>query len=227
MDEKPDVVIFSPSIMALDSVLSKFPTSRYVHFLPIFALLVSMVIDLTIYLASCFGVLLPSAFVSRSLSKVLVVDVLSVKMFPQELLLRHLPSDADILCTHPMFGPESGRDSWKELPFVYDRIRIDSSREERCQAFLDIWALEGCKMILMTCSQHDAYAASTQFLTHTTGTQTDVHSHVHAVDSCCTRLLCSEYLISLSYITLYIFFLTAMYHTAILCYRSNAERARS
>lgn len=127
-------------------------------------------------------------FLFRSLSQVLVVDVLSVKMFPQELLLGHLPSDADILCTHPMFGPESGRDSWKGLPFVYDCIRIDPTKEQRCNAFLDIWAVEGCNMILMTCSQHDTYAASTQFLTHTTGTQAAFRYHVHAVFFCVVHL---------------------------------------
>lgn len=111
----------------------------------------------------------------RSLSEVLVADVLSVKLFPQELLLRHLPLDADILCTHPMFGPESGRDSWQGLPFVYDRVRIDPMREQQCKLFLDIWVNEGCKMTPMTCSRHDTYAASTQFLTHTTGKQIAAH----------------------------------------------------
>lgn len=131
MDKDPQVVIFSTSIMSLDSVLAKFPTAR--------------------------------------LSGVLVVDVLSVKLYAQELLMRHLPSDADIVCTHPMFGPESGRDSWKDLPFVYDRVRVSPRREQLCERFLTIWEYEGCKMVPMSCSQHDAYAASTQFITHTTG----------------------------------------------------------
>lgn len=131
MDEEPEVVIFSTSIMSLDSVLAKFPTSR--------------------------------------LSDCLVVDVLSVKMYPQELLLRHLPSNADILCTHPMFGPESGKDTWYNLPFVYDRVRINPLRMNVCDQFLQIWNTEGCKMVPMSCSQHDSYAASTQFITHTTG----------------------------------------------------------
>lgn len=29
---------------------------------------------------------------------------------------------ADLLCTHPMFGPESGRHGWRDLPFVYEKV---------------------------------------------------------------------------------------------------------
>lgn len=38
----------------------------------------------------------------------LIVDVLSVKNHPKQAMLETLPADCDILCTHPMFGPESG-----------------------------------------------------------------------------------------------------------------------
>ena len=38
----------------------------------------------------------------------LVVDVASVKMRPAEILERLLPAHADIVCTHPLFGPQSG-----------------------------------------------------------------------------------------------------------------------
>ena len=42
----------------------------------------------------------------------LVVDVLSVKEHARREMLRILPSNCDILCTHPMFGPESGKHGW-------------------------------------------------------------------------------------------------------------------
>ena len=48
----------------------------------------------------------------------LFVDVLSVKEFPRSLFLQYLPSYFDVLCTHPMFGPESGNNGWNSLPFV-------------------------------------------------------------------------------------------------------------
>ncbi|XP_059637868.1 arogenate dehydrogenase 2, chloroplastic [Cornus florida] len=101
----------------------------------------------------------------------LFVDVLSVKEFPRSLFMQILPVDFDILCTHPMFGPESGKDGWTGLPFVYDRVRVgdEESRVSRCDRFLEIFAKEGCRMVEMLCAEHDRHAAGSQFITHTMG----------------------------------------------------------
>ncbi|KAL8488433.1 hypothetical protein ACS0TY_024635 [Phlomoides rotata] len=101
----------------------------------------------------------------------LFVDVLSVKEFPKNIFLQLLPTHFDILCTHPMFGPESGKHSWQNLPFVFDKVRIGSedSRVERVENFLNIFNKEGCRMVEMTCEEHDKYAAGSQFITHTMG----------------------------------------------------------
>lgn len=101
------------------------------------------------------------------LSNSLVVDVLSVKAHPKSVMLRHVPESSDILCTHPMFGPESGKYGWQALPFLFDKIRIKDA--SRCERFLKIWEAERCKMIEMTCEQHDEFAANSQFITHLTG----------------------------------------------------------
>ncbi|XP_058183917.1 arogenate dehydrogenase 1, chloroplastic-like [Rhododendron vialii] len=95
----------------------------------------------------------------------LFVDVLSVKEYPKQVLLQVLPPELDLLCTHPMFGPDSGRDGWKDLTFVYDRVRIRD--EVVCSSFLQIFGSEGCKMLEMSCEEHDKLAARSQFLTHT------------------------------------------------------------
>ncbi|XP_061351685.1 arogenate dehydrogenase 1, chloroplastic-like isoform X2 [Gastrolobium bilobum] len=97
----------------------------------------------------------------------LFVDVLSVKEHPRDLLLRVLPEESDILCTHPMFGPDSGKDGWKDLTFVYDKVRIRD--EAICFNFLNIFASEGCRMLQMSCEEHDKVAAKSQFITHTIG----------------------------------------------------------
>ena len=101
----------------------------------------------------------------------LFVDVLSVKEFPRSLFLQYLPPDFDVLCTHPMFGPESGKNGWNGLPFVYDKVRVanDESRVSRCDQFLNIFAREGCQMVEMSCAEHDWHAAGSQFITHTMG----------------------------------------------------------
>lgn len=97
----------------------------------------------------------------------LFVDVLSVKEHPRDVLLQVLPEDSDLLCTHPMFGPDSGRDGWKDLAFMYDRVRIRD--EALCSSFLQIFSSEGCRMLEMTCEEHDKQAARSQFITHTIG----------------------------------------------------------
>ncbi|KAM7506722.1 hypothetical protein LguiA_017175 [Lonicera macranthoides] len=97
----------------------------------------------------------------------LFADVLSVKEHPRDILLKAVPEESDVLCTHPMFGPESGKDGWKDLTFVYDRVRIRD--ETISSAFLHIFQSEGCKMLEMSCEEHDKLAARSQFLTHTIG----------------------------------------------------------
>ena len=146
----------------------------------------------------------------------LVVDVLSVKEHPRQILLDMLPSECDILCTHPMFGPDSGKNGWHGLTFVYERTRIDNvlldpSHEtsfhhftdmgdsdseadgsfvelgsgavhdvhenseahvegmDRMERFLSIWEEEGCRMVPLSCADHDEYAANSQFITHLMG----------------------------------------------------------
>ncbi|CAN6443797.1 unnamed protein product [Victoria cruziana] len=97
-------------------------------------------------------------------------DVLSVKQFPRNLLLEVLPEEFGILCTHPMFGPESGKNGWRGLPFVYDKVRIaEGVQDRKCNQFLSVFEQEGCRMVEMTCEEHDRHAAGSQFITHTIG----------------------------------------------------------
>ncbi|KAE9596215.1 hypothetical protein Lal_00048685 [Lupinus albus] len=100
-------------------------------------------------------------------STTLFVDVLSVKEHPRHLLLTLLPEELDILCTHPMFGPDSGKDGWKNLTFMFDKVRIRDVAI--CSTFLHIFETEGCKMLHMSCEEHDRLAAKSQFITHTIG----------------------------------------------------------
>ncbi|CAJ1378501.1 unnamed protein product [Effrenium voratum] len=99
--------------------------------------------------------------------RMLIVDVLSVKVHAKTTLLSLLPDTCDILCTHPMFGPQSGKHGWAGLPFVFERVRLTNAR--RCEEFLKWWERQGCRMVDMTCELHDETAAGSQFVTHFTG----------------------------------------------------------
>lgn len=76
----------------------------------------------------------------------LFVDVLSVKVFPKRLLLDRLPPSMDILCTHPMFGPDSGKGAWTGLNFQYEKVRLGAGKErsKRMDAFLEVRAVLPC-----------------------------------------------------------------------------------
>eukprot|EP00741_Cyanophora_paradoxa_P000652 tig00000430_g628.t1 len=106
-------------------------------------------------------------------TRVLFVDVLSVKVFPKQFLSKELPAERfDLLCCHPMFGPQSGKDSWRGLPMVYENVRVEGSPYSA--AFLKIFEDEGCSMVEMSCEEHDRQAASSQFITHTVGRMLEV-----------------------------------------------------
>ncbi|RLN48875.1 hypothetical protein BBJ29_009135 [Phytophthora kernoviae] len=104
------------------------------------------------------------------LENLVIVDVLSVKTHPKQIMLKDLPESSSILCTHPMFGPESGKYSWRGLPMMFEKVRVVSGEHNHVMDnFLRIFETELCRMLEMTCESHDEYAASSQFLTHLTG----------------------------------------------------------
>lgn len=54
---------------------------------------------------------------------------------------------------------------------MFDKVRIgdEDCRVSRVERFLDIFGKEGCRMVEMSCAEHDKHAAGTQFITHTMG----------------------------------------------------------
>ncbi|KAG1371509.1 putative Arogenate dehydrogenase 2, chloroplastic [Cocos nucifera] len=66
-----------------------------------------------------------------------------------------------------MFGPESGKEGWNGLPLVYEKVRIRD--HALCDNYLGIFQAEGCRMVEMSCQEHDEMAAKSQFLAHTFG----------------------------------------------------------
>ncbi|MCP4561216.1 MAG: prephenate dehydrogenase [Bosea sp.] len=92
----------------------------------------------------------------------IVVDVGSVKIDPAMTMLAELPDDVEIVGTHPLFGPQSGRDGIAGLKIAICPIRGRSAW--RIAAILR--RVLRLKVIMTTPEAHDREAALVQGLTH-------------------------------------------------------------
>lgn len=93
----------------------------------------------------------------------LVADVGSVKMKPSGIMARGLPPTVQIVGTHPLFGPQSGRDGIAGLNIAVCAVRGDPAAR-RVAAFCR--AALGLKVFLVSPEDHDREAATVQGLTH-------------------------------------------------------------
>jgi prephenate dehydrogenase len=66
----------------------------------------------------------------------LVLDVSSVKSRPVELMQQYLPDSCSILATHPLFGPQSGKDGIDGLNIVLWPVRIGDGMYAKVKSFL-------------------------------------------------------------------------------------------
>jgi prephenate dehydrogenase len=96
----------------------------------------------------------------------LVMDTCSVKVYPAQVMLEVLPESVDIIATHPMFGPDSGRDSINGLPLVFSPVRC---ADTRVQQWISVFNELHLKILQMDCDQHDREAAYSQGVTHFVG----------------------------------------------------------
>ncbi|MFO8065575.1 MAG: prephenate dehydrogenase/arogenate dehydrogenase family protein, partial [Spirochaetia bacterium] len=108
-----------------------------------------------------------------------VVDTCSVKLYPVDVMRRHLPEEVGILATHPMFGPDSAKNGIEGLPLIYWPERSVARDEHGAQGGgeepggVDWWpewfASVGLRTIRMSPDEHDHEAAYTQGITHFIG----------------------------------------------------------
>ena len=97
---------------------------------------------------------------------VTVMDTCSVKGFPARLMAEILPPHANILGTHPMFGPDSGRESIAGMPMVLCPVRMAAASLAGWQRF---FSKMGLHVVVMEVEEHDREAAFTQGITHYVG----------------------------------------------------------
>jgi prephenate dehydrogenase len=96
----------------------------------------------------------------------LVMDTCSVKVIPAKIMSEYLPESVEIIATHPMFGPDSAKISFKGLPIIIWPVRVkDKKYKEWFNFFNDI----GLRTIKMSPEDHDYQAAYTQGITHYVG----------------------------------------------------------
>lgn len=92
----------------------------------------------------------------------LCLDVCSVKLKPIELMLEVLPSSVEIIGTHPLFGPQSGRDSIEGLKIAFCPVRTTKADEVKNFLAGDL----KLSVLEKTPEEHDKEMAHVQALTH-------------------------------------------------------------
>lgn len=97
----------------------------------------------------------------------ILIDVLSVKKHPATVFEKALANtEIQALLTHPMFGPDSSKDGFENLPIVMDAFRASDKTYTKWKTY---FADKGLQVIEMTADEHDKLAASSQGLTHFIG----------------------------------------------------------
>ena len=100
-----------------------------------------------------------------------IADTCSVKVYPIKMMLRYLPEDVQILGTHPMFGPDSGRYGVKGLPVAVCAERIE---KKELNKVLNLFSELKLRVEQLSASEHDHEAAYSQGVTHFIGRTLDL-----------------------------------------------------
>lgn len=95
----------------------------------------------------------------------IVVDVCSVKVNPCKLMEKYLPETIEIIGTHPLFGPQSGKNGIHGLKMVLCPIR--TNRIKNVSSFLE--TSFGLNVLITSPEDHDRQMAYVQGLTHLIG----------------------------------------------------------
>ncbi|MBI9103607.1 MAG: prephenate dehydrogenase/arogenate dehydrogenase family protein [Spirochaetales bacterium] len=96
----------------------------------------------------------------------LVMDTCSVKVHPTSLMNDLLAEGVNILGTHPMFGPDSGKNGIAGLPIVVSPVRAPLKVQSQWKEIFRDMKLD---VKVMTPDEHDLEAAFTQGITHFIG----------------------------------------------------------
>lgn len=92
-----------------------------------------------------------------------VIDTCSVKQYPVDRMLSRLPGRVQILGTHPLFGPDSGRNGIDGMKIAVCPVRIENENYDCIRHYLRGL---GLSIIETTPQEHDRRLARTQAIFH-------------------------------------------------------------
>ncbi|MCZ6877665.1 MAG: prephenate dehydrogenase, partial [Acidobacteria bacterium] len=93
----------------------------------------------------------------------IVVDTCSVKKRPVEWMLAHLPESVQVLGTHPLFGPDSGKQGIAGLKIALSPVRIERKTYAGIRNYLEKLQLV---IVETTPEEHDKQIAQSQAVFH-------------------------------------------------------------
>lgn len=97
----------------------------------------------------------------------ILIDVLSVKLHPKAVFEKYLErTKTQALLTHPMFGPDSSKDGFENLPIVLDKFKTTN---ETYTFWKEYFKKKKLHVIEITADEHDRLAANSQGVTHFIG----------------------------------------------------------
>ncbi len=118
----------------------------------------------------------------------LLVDVLSVKIHPEKIFMRHLHGlRTRILLTHPMFGPDSSASGFAGLPIIMNK---GTSTQTEYAWWKQYFKQRKLTVIELSPRMHDKLAANSQGMTHFIGRLLNtLHLKKSPIDSLGTKKL--------------------------------------
>ncbi len=97
----------------------------------------------------------------------ILIDVLSVKTYPAKIFKKYLhDTKIQALLTHPMFGPDSTKNGFVDLPLVIDKFLAN---DETYTFWKNYFMKKKLRVIELSAEEHDKLAANSQGVTHFIG----------------------------------------------------------
>lgn len=106
----------------------------------------------------------------------LLVDICSVKTFPEVVFNYRLENHQEVLLSHPLFGPESAANSLQG-----HRVIVTEAKGDKAAELQERWKALGLNIIEMTANEHDREMAAIQavpFIFGRLATRLELHDSV-------------------------------------------------